>query len=165
MYDFFFEELNKKSWLISQPLRNPDDILLDLTAAERLKKAPEEFITFIKSFSSCSNIEDTIWFLSYSDYISDMPDDQRWWDEYERQCLESAISDEQTKECNNFWNSYIPFFFAIEDRYAGAVICIDDKNYGKIYHISEPEYEDLSLVANNLEEFLRLFLEDIHQFN
>ena len=154
----FLLKLSMNDWIVNRESVNPTDVEINPEALDRINKAPKEFLDFILSFTSCANEEDTIWFLSYKDYIDD-EDIAFPWNEFQNQSIDSADSDnELLEEINTYWGSHIPFLMSVEDGYSYISICISHENYGKIFMGREPEYEDSSCIAENLSSFWESFL-------
>ncbi len=47
---------------------------------------------------------------------------------------------------------------SVKGEYSYIAICVNNENYGKIYHGYEPEYEIPELIADNLPSFFNKFL-------
>jgi hypothetical protein len=155
----FLSNLESDGWIINREVINQANVKIEQDALNKIKGAPKEFLDFILSFTSCANKKDTIWFLSYRDYVNDeeiaFP-----WNEFENQSLESADSDEELLiDIKTYWASHIPFLMSVQDGYSYISICISQDNYGKIYMGREPEYEDSSCIAENLSVFFQSFFD------
>lgn len=160
--DIFISQLERNEWIINGKKIIPSDYVLNAEALLKIEKAPSNFKKFICSFTSCANKQDTIWFLSYADYIDDEDIDFPW-NEFEKQSLEAADEDEELmEEISLFWKKQIPFLISVRDSYSYISLCIEDDNYGKIYYGCEPEYEESILIANSLEEFFSNYIDAIN---
>jgi hypothetical protein len=155
----FLSKLTLNGWIVNREPINPMNVEINIEALDRIKKSPKEFYDFITSFSSCANKEDTIWFMSYQDYIDD--DEIAFpWNEFQNQSIDAANSDDKLlKEITTYWDSHIPFLMSVENGYSYISICISHENYGKIFMGREPEYEESSCIAENFLSFLESFFE------
>jgi hypothetical protein len=46
---------------------------------------------------------------------------------------------------------------SVHDGYSYISICISKENYGKIYQGIEPEYEESTCIADNINDFFKSF--------
>jgi len=155
----FLNRLTDLKWTVDFTTVNRPAISLPSLATKRLAKAPKEFIEFISSFSEALSQDETEWFLSYKDYKQEYGkvDDAFVWNTFEMDSLAYADKDMKA-EIEEFWNNYIPFFMSVKGEYSYIAICVNNENYGKIYHGYEPEYEIPELIADNLPSFFNKFL-------
>ena len=77
------------------------------------------------------------------------------WNEAEKQSLEAAEDDtEWASEITTYWDTHLPIMFSVASGYETWSICLKGSNSGKIIHALAPEFEDGSIVAEGLEQFL-----------
>jgi hypothetical protein len=155
----FLSKLILNGWAVDKEPINPMNVEISLDTLNKIKRTPNEFFNFITSFSSCTNKEDTIWFMSYQDYIDD--DEIPFpWNEFQNQSIDAAMSDDKLlKGIKAYWDFHIPFLMSVENGYSYISICISPENFGKIFMGREPEYEDSSCIAENFMSFLESFFE------
>lgn len=149
----FFEELTTLGWQIKL---NEKCVNWESLASGRLVHAPDELHDFISSYSICANPDDTAWFLNPSDY-ADKTDTVFPWNEFKNQSKESADAEEWEK-INTFWNAHIPFLFSVKNGYTYLAYIIERNDRGKIVCGNEPIYEEVSVIAESLDEFKEEFI-------
>lgn len=158
----FLRKMTNASWFADRTKIIKADIAIDITAEKRLAKCPNDFIDFITSFKSFTNGEENVWFLSYADYKTNKLEVFPW-NEFELQSMK-ASSGESQDAIKSFWDTHIPFLLSLKGGYSYIAICVDEENYGKIYQGREPEYENVTLIANSLEAFFDKFSQSLITF-
>ncbi|MDR6919627.1 MULTISPECIES: SMI1/KNR4 family protein [Chryseobacterium] len=122
---------------------------------KRYPKIPEDYNIFLKSFLLLTNLSDTTWFNSISDFNDSHTESEFSWNEFEQQSLAAFEGDETTRnQIISFWNAHLPFILSVKNSYAYFSIGTADNNFGKIYFGEEPEYEETDHVADSFSEFL-----------
>ncbi len=149
----FFEELRALGWQIQ---RNDKSVAWESLASGRLVNAPDELRDFISYCSICANPDDTVWFLSPSDYV-DGADIAFPWNEFENQSKQYADKEELEK-IDIFWKTHIPFLFSVKNGYSYLAYTLEGNNKGKIVCGYEPTYEEVSFIAESLDEFKQEFI-------
>lgn len=128
-------------------------------AAERLAGAPAEFVEWASSFSSASNTAETAWFLSAEDYSAPVQSDSVrsgrdtdafGWDSFRLLSLEAASTPAEALGVEEFWRSHWPLLISVAGHYEFFAVRSD----GAVVHGQEPEFEDVTVVAGSLAEFL-----------
>lgn len=120
---------------------------------ERYKYLPKEYLQIIHGIKSCIAPDQKSWMLCGSDYWENT-DLAFCWNEFEIQSLKAAESDKKwMAEIVNFWDKNFPIYISVRDGYEYAAISIEDSTFGKIVTGFEPEYEEIRIIANNIEEF------------
>lgn len=151
----FINELKNLGWNI-QNNNDQKNIKFDLLAEGRFAKAPSELKEFISQFSVCANAGDNVWFSTIADYLGD-PDCAFAWNEFEKQSLEDADTDD-IDEIQEFWNSNLPFLMAVKNGYGFAAVVLKGETKGHIVLGNEPEYEDTVVVAESINDFFDLYI-------
>jgi len=119
----------------------------------RYSSLPGEYVVFLKHIRMLSNQEDTCWFLSIDNFKGAAFDTAWQANSFEKISLEAADGDsEWTETISQFWDEHIPIVFSLKNGYEYYAICLSD---GSIVNGIEPEFEDISVVASSLADFLR----------
>lgn len=131
---------------------------LNCTNNDVLKKfcnIPESFLNFLQYFKSITSKDETTWFLCANDY-ADETDDAFKWNEFELMSLEAADSDKEWKKSiKEWWNNRLPIILSVKDGYSFWAIDLSD---GTIVRGGEPEFEEVSVIADNFEEFIDMIM-------
>ncbi|MDR2235272.1 MAG: SMI1/KNR4 family protein [Chryseobacterium sp.] len=144
--DFIFESL---------PNENLSEEFL-----KRYPKIPEDYLTFLKSFSLLTNLSDTTWFNSIADFNGTHSESEFRWNEFEQQSLEAFEGDEASQQqVSDFWASHLPIILSVKNGYAYFSIGTAEGHFGKIYFGEEPEYEEAECIANSFSEFIKALQE------
>lgn len=145
------------------PLADHPDFIIESHSDERLSEdflkrypeIPEDYRSFLESFSRLTNLSDTTWFNSIADFNSSRTENEFSWNEFEQQSLEACDGNETIrKEIIRFWDAHLPFILSVKNGYAHFSIGTSSNNWGKIYFGEEPEYEETDYIADNFSEFL-----------
>ena len=110
---------------------------------------PAEWLMFISDFECCSNLDDTVWFLTCEDYQNQKA---FRWNEWELLSLESAQSETELSEIMQFWNQHFPVILSVKDGYAYYAVNTAD---GSIISGSEPEFENSEIIADSFADFMQ----------
>jgi hypothetical protein len=124
------------------------------TVAARYPKLPPLFVEFLATVSRCEDASQTTWFLCAAEYSGESDAAFRW-DEWERMSLEALAGDE--RGCANvrrFWDSHLPIVQSVGDGYAYFAIRTSADGFGCVVEGREPEFEEVSVVADSFVEFL-----------
>ena len=82
------------------------------------------------------------------------------WTEFELISLEAAEGDDDWKsEIKSWWNNKLPIVMSVDGRY--SFYAIDFCNGESIVKGYDPEFDETELVAKNVEEFLKLIVNNI----
>ncbi len=148
----FLESLSVLSWQVSPPL--PDaEVPADLIC--RYGQLPAELAAFFLSFSLCACPSDKAWFVSTTDLLSNQP---FRFNAYELMSLEAAGSDaDWCAAIRSFWQSHFPLFLSVSGSYQHFAYCLEGPGRGQVVYGSEPEFEQCSVVAPSLVDFLTMF--------
>jgi hypothetical protein len=116
-----------------------------------------DFLDLISQYEILSNKEDNIWFLSVKDYLKKNDGEGFAWNEFELQSLESA-EESQRDNILQFWKIHLPFLMGVKNGYAYAAIVLEGPDKGAIVTGNEPEYEETTKIAANLEGFFDTYI-------
>jgi hypothetical protein len=145
--DPFFREIVKRGW----SLRPPSSAIYGTEAFP--VEIPVELQRFLSSFGSLTNERRTIWLNSVQDFTS-RPDNEFEWNEFELISLAAAEGDDAwQREIRTFWASHLPILMSVDGRYEYLAYCGAGANNGRFVQGSEPEFEQVEVVASSLDEF------------
>lgn len=148
----FLESLSVLSWQVSPP---PPDAEVPADLISRYGQLPAELKTFLSSFSLCVCPSDKAWFVSTADLINNQP---FRFNAFELMSLEAAGSDvDWCAAIRSFWQSHFPLFLSVNDSYQYFAYCLEGPLRGQVVYGSEPEFEECSVVATSLVDFLTMF--------
>ena len=145
--------LQARGWKIQhstsqEPLLPPD-------LQRRYPLVPPEVTGFLQTMESCTNAEETVWFLCREDYRRS--DEQSFrWNEFELMCLETEDSEKQER-VRGFWDMHLPFMLCVHSDYDYLAVSLHKESYGEIVHGCGPEFEETGSVAPSFAQFLTLF--------
>lgn len=128
--------------------------LADLEFPEALRDAPPEFVAWATSFTRLSSADDAVWFLSAEDYRDPVPEAFAW-NAFEQLSLEAAGSDAHRADIARFWRRHWPVLLAVRGHYAYLAVRDD----GVIVHGEEPEFEETTVIAQDLATLLSAVVE------
>lgn len=141
----FIKWAEKEGWNISAFGKSslPDSIM-------QRYRIPPEWLAFIENLTICEDASAETWFLTPDDYYEKADGFQ--WNEFERQSLESAESDESLQEeIISYWNTHLPIIMSVKDGYSYYAINVENGNVVVGY---EPEYEESDIAAADFHEFI-----------
>ncbi len=111
----------------------------------------------MSGLSLCTDATQTTWFLCQQDYNSGSSRAFSW-DEWEQLSLRAADGKpEWIAEIRSFWDTHFPFMYSVHSGYAFYAVCTAEDGFGKIVEGYEPEFEDVTEVADSFDEFLNMF--------
>jgi hypothetical protein len=149
----FIANLKSAGWQV-EPAAPDAEIPEHLLA--RYGSFPAELVAFISLFSRCTNPSETAWFVSARDLMQDEP---FRFDEFELMSLSAAGSDEDwSAAIRAFWTGHFPFFLSVAGSYQYFALSLAGQAKGSVVYGAEPEFEECSIVASSLTEFLAVFL-------
>jgi hypothetical protein len=147
--------LEERGWRIQRSASS--EPLLPPLVRRRYPRVPAELTGFLEAIESCTNAAENVWFLCRADYRQ--TDDQGFrWNEFELWGLERGDPEEQT-QVRGFWDLHFPFMMAVHSDYDYLAVSLDERSYGQIVHGCGPEFEETSLVAPSVSQFLALLRE------
>ncbi len=154
------QNLIDKGWSVKQDKINlsfPSDI------EQRFTEFPESFIEFLETISECVSPDSKSWLLCISDYLG-ISESSFKWDEFEQLSLEVADDEEWENEIKEFWDKHFPIYVSVRNGYEYAAICLGKENFGKIVFGGEPEFEEIEIVSDSYEKFLRKLYAITHRY-
>ncbi|MGN7864076.1 hypothetical protein [Chryseobacterium sp. 22458] len=121
----------------------------------RYPHVPDDYLTFLNTFSLLTNLSDTTWFNSISDFNGTNDESAFSWNEFEIQSLEAFDGDaESQKKIQTFWDQHLPIILSVKNGYAYFAINVSEENFGKIYYGEEPEFEEAEWVFRDFTSFI-----------
>ncbi|MFS3128970.1 hypothetical protein ACLM5J_11260 [Nocardioides sp. Bht2] len=142
----FLTGLRRRGWQV-EPARAESPELL--SAAHEVA-IPEGWRSVLERFSLLVDEDESRWFLSAADFAGSS-DSAFAWNAFERLSLEAAVDDADRRRCTDFWREFLPIALGVEGSYEYLAI---SRVSGVVVHGAEPEFEEVTLLANDLPEFL-----------
>jgi hypothetical protein len=150
-------QLRARGWTVEE--RVGTTFHLPATAAARYPSLPISLVQFLSGLTSCADSSQTTWFLCQGDFEG-TSNSAFTWDEWEQLSLDSARGDARLiTNIRKFWDSHFPFLFSIHSGYGFHAVCTADDQFGRVVAGYEPEFEQVSPVADSFEGFLATFLD------
>lgn len=147
-------------------LRKTPSFNLNPSIKQRYPLIPIEVTNFLSRIEFCKNQQETVWFMSESDYNYKGDDTSFWWNEFERISLDAAGKDNQWRfEIESFWNNHFPVLLSVFSEYAYIAVDVSKENFGAIVVGVEPEFEEITVFYPNLEEFFTAFVDKLRERN
>lgn len=149
----FAEWARDEGWKVEmagEPRRLPQAV------QKRYASVSENYLQFFACFDALGNAEDTCWFLTRDDFEPD-GDLEFPADVWEQMSLEAAGDDrELKKEITTFWDVHLPIVFSLKGEYGYYAIDLMDDC---VVAGSEPEFEEVKVVASTFEKFLQKIMD------
>ncbi|MGH4124396.1 MAG: SMI1/KNR4 family protein [Clostridium sp.] len=126
-------------------------------ATGKYKVIPYEYLKFLKQIKQCISSSEKSWFLCEEEYNGGA-DIEFKWNEFENLSLEAAKDDVEWKsEIQKWWDRYFPILMSVDNGYSFYAIDMESEK-GLIVYGSEPEFEEVDIVADNFMEFLEMIV-------
>lgn len=139
-----------KNWSVTEA---DETIGLPSHIAKRYPNLPKALGEIICGLKSCVSPDDKQWLLTSFDYAG-KNDSAFKWNEFEIQSLEAAEGDaEWQKDIVAFWDQHLPISLSVRNGYEYAALCTEGDNKGKVVSGSEPEYEEVSIIAKDVLQY------------
>jgi len=61
-------------------------------------------------------------------------------------------------DIKSFWDKHLPILMSVKNGYSYVAIGIGEFNNGRIFYGTEPEYEDVAIIANSFYEFKEKYI-------
>lgn len=106
-------------------------------------------VDWCSSFSMLSAPDGSVWFLSLTDYNSQLTDSFAW-NFIEELSLQAATSASETSEITKFWRTHLPILLCVRGTYAYLAV----RNDGVVVHGEGPVFEETTVVAVSIEALL-----------
>jgi hypothetical protein len=144
--------LRRAGWQVQYSA--PCQFSLPSTVQQRYQSLPQEVTAFLGKLKSCTNAEQTVWFLCPADFARTDPNSFRW-NFQELLSLEAAEGDAAWQAAiRRYWDSHFPFMMAVHSDYDYLAVSLEGESYGAVVHGFAPEFESGSLVAPSFSQFL-----------
>ncbi|MEH7353862.1 SMI1/KNR4 family protein [Neobacillus drentensis] len=154
-YNEFINWANENGWNIV--LKSQYQLYLDDSLVTRYKGFPFEYEEFMKMVKQCITPSEKTWFICEDEY-NNKSDIAFKWNEFELLSLDAAGDDDEWKsEITIWWDKHLPILMSVDNGYSFYAIDLAD-NIGSIVQGYEPEFEEVEIVAQNLEEFFELIM-------
>jgi len=149
----FIANLQSMGWKVDPPAL---DAGIPKHLLERYDDLPDELVAFITSFSRCTNSSEQTWFVAARDLVRSEP---FRFNEFELMSLSAAGSDgDWSAAIRAFWKRHFPIVLSVAGSYQYFALSLEGPTKGSVVYGAEPEFEECSIVAPSLTEFLVMFL-------
>lgn len=151
------ESLAELGWRIKEnlTLTVPDFIM------KRYGVLPKNWLERFGCIELCVAPDEQSWFITPRD-MHGASDSAYAWNEAEKQSLEAAQDDtDWVAEISEYWDAHFPVMFSVQNGYETWVLCLSGSDAGKIKQSQEPEYEEGTVVADSLEEFIGMVAQQV----
>jgi hypothetical protein len=120
--------------------------------ASRYPWIPASHREFIQETRCAVSPEEKAWLLTAADFSMESETPYAW-NEWERQSLDAAGSDEDWKqEIEAFWDDHCPILISVKSGYAYFAI---ERGSLRVVRGEEPEFEETAPVASSVLDFLQ----------
>ncbi|WP_146115432.1 hypothetical protein [Microbacterium sp. MYb62] len=141
------KSLQEAGWMYEPPRSAEEGV------PSALHPAPEPVIRWVSSFSLLSDSDESVWFLSRSDY-STGAEGAFAWNEFEQLSAQAATTDDEAIAVSRFWERHVPILLSVRDGYEYLAVRDD----GAVVHGTEPEFEEAVVVFSDFEDLLRYII-------
>ncbi|OYD61061.1 hypothetical protein [Rhodococcus sp. OK302] len=107
----------------------------------RYEAITPDFLTWWTSFARLSSADETVWFLSASDYVG-ADGDVFAWNEFELISLDAAETAEEASAVVRFWDRHLPILLSVRNGYSFLALVTAGAGAGSVVHGEEPEFEE-----------------------
>jgi len=150
----FVRWAEENGWMIVE--NETGEVRLNNGLLARYKEIPADYLRFLAAVSECVAPDEQTWFLCEQEYTGSS-DAEFSWDEFERISLEAAAGDEAwTAEITAWWDRHLPIVMSVDGGYSFYAV---ELATGAIVHGSEPEFEEVDVVAPHLDAFYDYLME------
>lgn len=140
--------LERKGWTV-KPSGSPRKI--PRSVVERYRWLPGDALEFAETLEQAVSPDETAWLLTSADFAGTSSAAFAW-NEWERQSLDAAGSDEDwRREISHFWDEHFPIMMSVKAGYAYFAIQMQALS---VVVGEAPEFEEVSRVAASLAEFV-----------
>ncbi|WP_115226265.1 hypothetical protein [Iodobacter fluviatilis] len=146
MKNDLIKKLKKHDWIFEHTDKISEE--KDNKEIEIIKKTSINLYKWCYFFDALYSSAEDEWFLSLNDFRNNS-DYFFSWNEFEKICIESCTSPEEEIEVRNFWRAHLPIFMSTKSGYQYWTIKTSGENIGAIYYGREPEFEEVSKIAEN----------------
>ncbi|MHC2068475.1 hypothetical protein ACYFX5_13505 [Bremerella sp. T1] len=131
-----------------------DDRELPAYFLNRYKWLPKEFLDFIACVDHAVSPDEQAWCVTKGELYGGS-DSAFVWNQWELDTLSVASDDSDwQEEITRFWDSHCPFILSVKNGYYSHISIRQGDS--RLVAGSEPEFEEVSVVAGNLSDLVRL---------
>ena len=152
--------LTQFGWVCKEAETKNSFVVLPEPQQGRSSGLPDLLSNLIISYELLANNNDTAWFITYN-ILQSQSENSFSWNEFEKESLNSAISQNDIEKVNKFWDSHFCFFMSVKSGYAHISIVTSGDKKGQIVWGEEPEYEEVSFLARTYNEFCSILIEHV----
>lgn len=148
-FEKFLKAAEKCGWIIE---KGNGEIHLP----SQYKNIPEDYKRIIRDYARISNFEENCWFILNEDLTCSDPDVFAW-DTFQKMSLEACEDEEKRAEISAWWDDHFPIAMCVGGDYCYYAI---ELSTGRIVEGWEPEFEEVNICAESLEEFFSNIVDD-----
>jgi hypothetical protein len=141
---------------------SPDGVFhLPPAIADRYPRIPEQLTTFLGGLRVCEDAHGAAWFLCQADYEGASQSAFRW-NEWEEISLKAAMDGKDVNwaaKIRAFWTGHFPFMLSVAGGYGYVAVRVGPDDFGRIVRGQAPEFEEVEIIADSFDQFLREFLQ------
>lgn len=154
-YSKFINWAKNNNWVLIEKSEHSFNISDEVKL--KYKSIPNEYVEFLKIVKRLIAPSEKTWFLCEDEYNNNS-DTPFKWNEFELLSLEAAGEDDNWKEdISLWWEKFFPIILSVDEEYSFYAIDLRNSN-GVIVKGSEPEFEEVEEVADNIEHFFELIM-------
>lgn len=127
----------------------------------RITGLPASLTNLIMSYDLLANKNDTVWFITYELLLAEQDENSFSWNEFEKESLNAAISQNDMAKVSEFWSNHFCFIMSVKSGYIHISIVTKGENKGQIVWGEEPQYEDINVLAKTYDEFFSILTKHI----
>jgi hypothetical protein len=147
------QQLRQKGWQVRESQTKTFQFPPDLE--ERYGDPPTSVVELMSGIAECLSPDKKAWILCQADYAGESECAFRW-NEWERISSRATDGDPEFEaEVSAFWDDHIPIYMSVRDGYSFAALGLRGPNKGRIVEGCDPDFEEVSFVADGLVEFVR----------
>ncbi|NHQ88556.1 hypothetical protein HA050_20875 [Iodobacter sp. HSC-16F04] len=152
MKNNLIKKLKKHGWIFEHTDKNRKE--KDNKEIEIIKKTSINLYKWCSFFDALYSSAEDEWFLSLNDFRNNS-DSSFSWNEFEKICIESCSSPKEEIEVRIFWSGHLPIFMSTKSGYQYWAIKTSGENIGAIYYGREPEFEEVTKIAENFDDLIK----------
>ncbi|MGL4453330.1 MAG: SMI1/KNR4 family protein [Sarcina sp.] len=154
-YSELIEWAKKNGWKVEE--RGDREFQENRDLNFRFNGIPNQYYRFLEKISGMISPNEKTWFLCENEYNNNSKNAFNW-NEFELISLEAAEEDVEWKsEIISWWNKKFPIVMSVDNGYSFYAIDLSN-NKGNIVRGFEPEFEDVEVVAENIDIFFELIM-------
>ncbi|WP_149205760.1 hypothetical protein [Flavobacterium johnsoniae] len=136
--------------------------LLSEKIKNRISNLPHELKQLMSSVNTLANADDTAWFITNIDLVKENDENSFAWNEFEQQSLDASLNERDKEKIIQFWESHFCFLISVKNGYSHISVVTKGSEEGKIVIGFEPEYEEVTILCDDFDEFCKIIINHIN---